>query len=794
MGSRLRVIAAAGWLAASAAGCGQRTGTHPDPADHTGEHSAALTTQVQINIPMPSGVDFRTTAVAASGALAIGDRAQIANSSGGFGSVTNAGTAGSDFGVSSSVGAVTSVAAVSLRDRSHVSGSVTSGGAVTQSSGVRVDGSVTTNAPFGPPDVASWQIQFPQSSQSITLARSQALDLSPGAYSHVTVNGGASLRLHTGTYFLDQLDLESQAAVMLDDRAGPITIYVQSALIYRGNVTGGTADRMLLAYLGSQATALETSFHGTLVAPAASVRLGVGGTPHAGAVFARDIQVDPGVTFTAVPFASWDSVILGVAPTLNCVARLDGNTFAAVFGYRNTTSATVTLGAGPRNFLSSTTDTGQPILFVPGDVPIATVQMFPAGSQLSWTIGQQSAVASAASNACPAALGAAVSTLFTETPDTRAVRQSFVNMLSNPRFTVLVHAIRASAGPQLTPFVASLFDSLDLITANADLVGDPATFTATQLARLPVSRAALLSNPAILALRMAGDAKRAGAGALQCAALSQLNTDQATAPILPIQAGSVAADALALANSTAFTHVRSAFASVVDGDHSAAILGASGLALAGLLSDTELDAIQLGGPIPTGFLGTLGKIGGVALGAVVGAAVGAATGGIVGAIGGGIAGALIGARATGLLKGEDDCTECTDSGDCGGVNTCSGGCCATVEGLGIVIEFLTGNGCPSGAASCQADSQCPGAGAECVQGCCRSLQLMISLCPANRCTTEADCSSGESCQGGCCVGRCGIGGTICNVVPSDTCGIAPTSCVGRAFCNDQGCCQEPAPR
>jgi hypothetical protein len=782
------MIAAAGLLA-SGAGC-QRTGNQPDSAEHT----APLTTQVQIQISMPSGSNFRTTAIAASDALAIGDRAQIANTSGGFGSVANAGTAGSDFGVSSSVGTVTSVAAVSLRDRSHVIGSVTSGGAVTQSSGVRVDGRVTANAPFGPPDIASWQIQFPQSSQNVSLARSQALDLSPGAYSHVTVNGGASLKLRAGTYFLDQLDLESQAGITLDDSAGPITIYVQSALIYRGNVTGGTADRLLLAYLGSQATALETSFHGTLVAPAASVRLGVGGTPHAGAVFARDVQVDPGVSFTALPFASWDSVILGVAPTLNCVAQLDSRTFAAVFGYRNTASATVTLGAGPRNFLSSTTDAGQPILFVPGEVPIATVQTFSAGSQLSWTIGQQSVVASATSNACPAALGAAVSTLFMETPDTRAVRQSFVTMLSNPRFAALVRAIKASAGPQLTPFAASLFDSLDLITANADLVGDPATLTAAQLARLPAFRAALLSNPAILALRMAGDAKRGGAGALQCAALSELNNDQASTPILPVQAGSVAADALALATSTAFAHVRSAFASVVDGDQSAAILGASGLALAGLLSDTELDAIQLGGPIPTGLLGTLGKIGGVVLGAAVGAGVGFLGGGVPGAIGGGIAGALLGARATGLLKGENDCTECQDSSDCGGVNTCSGGCCATVVGLGIVIEFLTGNGCPSGAASCQADSQCPGAGAECVQGCCRSLQLMVSLCPANRCTTEADCSSGESCQGGCCVGRCGIAGTTCNVVASDACGIAPGSCVGRAFCNDQGCCEEPPPK
>ncbi|HEX3761025.1 MAG TPA: hypothetical protein VHW23_20160 [Kofleriaceae bacterium] len=749
---------------------------------------------MQINIPMPSGVDFRTTAVAANGALAIGDRVQIRNPSSGFGSVANAGTAGSDFGVSSSVGVVTSVAAVSLRDRSHVTGSVTSGGTVTQSSGVRVDGGVIANAPFGAPDIASWQIQVPPSSQSVILTRSQALDLLPGAYSQVTVYGGASLRLGAGTYFIDQLDLESQAGVTLDDSAGPIAIYVQSALIYRGNVTGGTGDRLLLAYLGSQAIALETSFHGTLVAPAASVRLGVGGTPHAGAVFARDIQVDPGVSFTAVPFASWDSVILGVAPTLNCVAQLDSNTFAAVFGYRNTASATVTLGAGPRNFLSSTTDAGQPILFVPGEVPIATVQTFPAGSQLSWTIGQQSVVASAASNACPAALGAAVSTLFVETPDTRALRQSFVSMLANPRFATLLHAIKNSAGPQLTPFVASLFDSLDLVIANADLLADPATLTATQLARLPDFRAALLSNPAILALRSAGDAKRADASALQCVVLNELNTDQPSKAFLPIQAGSVAEDVLALATSTAFVRARTAFAGVAGGDESAAILGAPGLALAGLLSATELDAIQLAGPIPTGFLKSLGKIAGVVVGAALGAVAGAA-GGPAGIVVGGILGGLAGAAATGLIQGDGACRPCRDSGECGG-ETCNAGCCETDDFLGISINFLTGSGCANGAASCHADSECGGGGAECVQGCCRPLSLLISLCPGEGCTTEADCRSGESCQGGCCVGRCGIGGTPCNVisVSAGACGIAPASCLARDFCDDQGCCEEPAPR
>ena len=773
------------------AGCDARD--HSGFREGTNEQSTALVAQIRIDITTPSGTDFRTAALGANGSLAIADRAQITSSPNAFGMVMNAGVNQSDFGVESKLGMITSTAPVFLRDRSHIFGAVTSGGGVTKSNGVVVDGNVTANTSAGPPDVASWQISFPQSTQNVTLNRSQSLELLAGSYSQVTVYGGAALKLRTGTYFIDQLDLESQASITLDESAGPIVLYVKSSLIYRGNVTGGTADRLLLVYLGGQAVALETSFHGTFVAPGASVRLGVGGTPHSGAVFARDVQVDPDVKFIALPFASWDSVLIGVSPTLNCVVALDNTTLAALFGYRNTTSSSVKLGAGARNFFSSATDVGQPILFVPGDVHIASIQTFPADGQLSWTIGQQSVVASSSSNRCPAELGNAVSVLFVETPDSKAVRQSVVDVLSNPRFATWVHTARAAAGPQLTPFHASLFDSLDLVLANVDLLGDPAALTTAQRARLPAFRSQFLSNQAIIALRLAGDAMRSGSSQRACAALAELNRDHPTNPLLPVQAGSVYADTLALANSDAFRRVRSSFKSVVTGDQSAALFGTSGIVLAGLLPPDELADLQLAGPVPSSLLGGIvGAVAGAVAGAVVGLATGGPAGAVAGATIGGVAGFVVGTQF------DPTCRACNVNSDCGEGDDvpCTARCCEHISVIGSGSEqqaFSTGGGCANSEPSCERDSDCSGGG-ECVQACCVSLSLMEALCPGLTCTTEADCPSGNFCQGGCCANRCGIGAALCNVVSSDACGIPVAACAGRATCSSDGCCVAPKPQ
>lgn len=339
--------------------------------EHPGIHEATTNTFIdverRITLSVPGGADFRATAVAVSGTLQVGDRAQLSTISGGFGLVSNTGTASSDFGVSSVVGDITSIAPVTLRDRAQVHGSVVSGGTVTRSNGVTITGTTTANAALGAPDVVSWRIPFPQSSQDIVLPPSQSANLPPGAYSHVTAYSSSRLSLRSGVYFMDALDLEPQSVLALDETAGPIIIYVQSGLIHRGTVVGGAADMFLMAYLGTTPVAIESSFRGTLVAPSASIRFGVGGTTHSGTIFAKDLQLDPDVHFTFVPFSGWDGISFDVTPHFQCVESRPDGSHIAMFGYANPNKKTSVVPVGTQNqFLPSPADRRQPTAFLAG--------------------------------------------------------------------------------------------------------------------------------------------------------------------------------------------------------------------------------------------------------------------------------------------------------------------------------------------------------------------------------------------------------------------------------------------
>jgi hypothetical protein len=775
----LIVAQAIGVAASLLAGCARSRSDGADPAVE--RISAALVQPQVASISVPAGVDFKPLALAASAALTVSDRAQLlgtaANS---FAPSTSVGTSTSTYGSLVKVGSVTSLPAVTIGSSATVAGSITSASTIT---GAPSGTTALANQPLAA-STFRWTVPFNTSTTAVTV-NTGSVNLAPGSYGNVQVNGG-TLVLGPGTYFIDSLTLQSGTNLTLNNASAPIFLYVRTTLAFRTRMTG-TPENLMLVYFGAAGAAIEATFKGTLVAPNASLRIGVGGTPHVGALFAKSILVDPDVKLTQTAFARWDLVPfdVGVSPTLNCVVQLDPTTLGAVFGYSNSTGATITLGAGPHNFFSpGQADLGQPILFLPGQVPIASFQTFAAGSQLSLTIGQQAVTASASSPACPAALGAALTQLFVETADSRAVRQSIAGILSHPRFAPWVAAVRAGAGPQVSPFQSSMLDALDLIVANADLLADPATLTSAQQARLPPFRAALLANPAVVRLRLAGDALKGGAGAVACAAIAQIDGAQPARPFLPVQPDSLFAQTLALTSSTALAKLQTAMSGVATGGQSAALLGASGLSLAGLISENDLTKLQLAGPIPTGLFGAI--FGGV-------------VGGIVGFIGGGPGGAVAGAIAGAAIGGftEDEIAKknhkCDTGNDCFGGEICTGGFCVGFGG-GISGSFLTGSACPNGETQCGSDGSC-GPNARCAQGCCEDQTLIVSLCPGNTCSSDADCSGDNTCQTGCCAGLCGVNGTVCDEVGSVMCGIPDglSACSGDQTCTS-GCCQSPQPR
>src|SRR6185312_12160612 len=125
----------------------------------------------------------------------------------------------------------------------------------------------------------------------------------------VTVYSGATLSLAAGTYFMDSLDIEPQARLAVDTRAGNVLVYVRSGLTYRGStVYTGPNNRLLLAYLGT------------------------------------------------------------ASPAFECVSqRPGGSAFVGLFGYRNPKTTAVTIPVGANNqFTPGVADRKQPTVFAPG--------------------------------------------------------------------------------------------------------------------------------------------------------------------------------------------------------------------------------------------------------------------------------------------------------------------------------------------------------------------------------------------------------------------------------------------
>ncbi|MES1183828.1 MAG: DNRLRE domain-containing protein [Myxococcales bacterium] len=264
-------------------------------------------------------------------------------------------------------GTILSQPAVTLGDRARVEGNVQSGGAINPGNQSVVTGTSTPNTAVAF-DPWSWTVNFPASSQNVVVPQAGSTPISPGSFENVTVNNQGTLRLSTGTYYLNSFDLEPQAKIAVDTVAGPVLIYVRTGFTWRGAVNfTGPSDRLLVGYAGTDSIALETPFTGTFVAPDATVRLAVGATSHTGAFFAKNLQLDPDVRVTRLPFAGWSGFQFDVVPRFECVQTAPNGTKVATFGYFNPNATRQVVPVGTTNkFSIAPVDRRQPTTFLPG--------------------------------------------------------------------------------------------------------------------------------------------------------------------------------------------------------------------------------------------------------------------------------------------------------------------------------------------------------------------------------------------------------------------------------------------
>ncbi|HXT98809.1 MAG TPA: S8 family serine peptidase [Polyangia bacterium] len=365
-----RALTGMGLALVAAAGC-SRPGTPGAGASAdalTTIRGALSATTQRVTVALQSGTGFDTVGVAATDTLLISDRARVQFASTTLAPIANSGATQTQLGYDTKVGTVTSSAAVTLLDRVQVAGDVVSAGAVHLGNSDVISGAVRQNAAVSF-DRFSWSVSLPASGAVVTVPVNGSRSIAAGSYAAVTVYSGATLSLAAGTYFMDSLDIEPQARLAVDTRAGNVLVYVRSGLTYRGStVYTGPNNRLLLAYLGTASPAFDKSPDATVVAPSSSVRLGVGGSPYSGAIYARAVQLDPDVKFTLRTYAGWNAFSFDVEPRFECVSqRPGGSAFVGLFGYRNPKTSAVTIPVGANNqFTPGVADRKQPTVFAPG--------------------------------------------------------------------------------------------------------------------------------------------------------------------------------------------------------------------------------------------------------------------------------------------------------------------------------------------------------------------------------------------------------------------------------------------
>jgi Lectin C-type domain len=283
-----------GWVGSLAAslvllaGCGSGSDRGADAT--TRAISSELSAPVTITLAAPNAVPPLSPVVSAGNSLFFGASAELVT-----GSTVAMGASGG--GVHAEPDALLndtwSRGTADLRDRVHVRGTLHAA-ARTLGSNVQITSSDTAPA-FDPVQALSWTVAYPSTTTgpAVLLNAGQSQSLAPGQYGQVTLNSQSTLTLHTGTYYLSGLDLESASKVNLDQSAGPVIIYADTGLILRGSFASLTTDPpdLLIAFLGTNSFLIETLFNGAIIAPFATMTLRAVTGIHTGFFYAKDFQI-----------------------------------------------------------------------------------------------------------------------------------------------------------------------------------------------------------------------------------------------------------------------------------------------------------------------------------------------------------------------------------------------------------------------------------------------------------------------------------------------------------------------
>jgi hypothetical protein len=187
---------------------------------------------------------------------------------------------------------------------------------------------INRNPVFDPVSRLAWSVTFPTGTpQDVVLPAPQKASIVPGYYGKVELNStnttGAEITLQSGTYYINQLTLNSKTKVWLDQTNGPVIIYAAQVVGFRATFAAldGAPPDLFFGYTGTNSLFVEANYKGAIVAPNATVVIRSVGSPHVGFFAGKNVELDANAIVT---YATPNPVVSAAGPDENTCRKLIG--------------------------------------------------------------------------------------------------------------------------------------------------------------------------------------------------------------------------------------------------------------------------------------------------------------------------------------------------------------------------------------------------------------------------------------------------------------------------------------
>jgi len=205
---------------------------------------------------------------------------------------------------------------VFLRDYATINGDVRTSGNITCQNNVTVTGNSlskinipSSELPLAFPAMDNPVYSAAEMANNVNLEPGTECELPPGNYGNYYAKRDTKLKLCSGVYYFNEIDMGvASASLILDEEDGPVEIYIKSHFRMRGTIEhsrsgiDGARNFMVVCY-GDRTVDLNCGFSGTIVAPNANLIMAQTEKYYEGSFYAKSIEIHQDAIIKYIPYA-----------------------------------------------------------------------------------------------------------------------------------------------------------------------------------------------------------------------------------------------------------------------------------------------------------------------------------------------------------------------------------------------------------------------------------------------------------------------------------------------------------